>query len=399
MRILVIAQTFPFPPDTGSRNVVLHWLKALATTHDVELLLVDPSEVRCMEIDGLPGVRIRSTGEIPAMSIGKRLARLLESIRKGIPAASLAGMSPLAMDFVARIGKDVQYDVVVLPENATAGYAPLLRGSAPVLLYKHSVQAVDAHEERVRRGVLHPRWLLEEWIVRRFEGKSCHAADLVCTVNAEDARHLERLYDLTRTVHVIPIGVDLSVFPPRDRDPGGRVIAFFGNLAWAANRDAVVWFVREVLPAVRRAFPDARFRVIGPGDDELRAMTTDPHVDFFGRVSALAPALDDVAVGVVPVVSGTGVRFKLLELMSLGIPTVTTSLGKLGTRAVHGEHVLVADDPRQFAQAVITLLSDEALRRRLSTEGPAVARELSWDGISASIRRAVEIVGNMRPSL
>jgi polysaccharide biosynthesis protein PslH len=396
LRVLVIAQTFPYPPDTGSRNVIYHWLRALSETHEVDLLSVDPSAEAPEEIAALPSIRIMNAGQLPGMSLRQRLVRFACSIRQGIPAASLAGMSPRSWEFVARIGNRELYDVVVLPENSTAGYVPLLRGAAPVVLYKHSVHAVDACEDRHRHGALHPRLLLEEWIVRRFEANSCRAADLVCAVNTEDAQDLQRRYRLVNPVQVIPIGVDLSIFPRRRSEPGGRVIGFVGNLSWAANKDAVSWFAHRILPKVCESFPDAVFRVIGPGGDDLQREISDPRVVFAGRVSSVAQELEAVTVGVVPVVSGTGVRFKLLEFLSVGVPAVTTSLGRLGTRCVHDKHVLVANDPEDFARAVTLLLSDGALRKRLSVEGAAIARELSWDTISVTIRHAVETAADLK---
>ena len=395
MRVLVIAQTFPYPPDTGSRNVILHWLRALSESHEVELLSVDPTGEGLEAIPGLPRVRVTNAGECPGMTFGKRIGRLVDSIRKGIPSACLAGLSPRALDVVGRIRDSGRYDAVVLPENASAAYARLFAGAVPVLLYKHSVHAVDAREERHRRGALHPRWLLEEWIVRRFEAETCRAATLVCTVNAEDAKQIEQRYRGTGPVQVIPIGVDLGVFPPRSRDPGGHVIGFVGNLAWSANKDAVLWFAKRVLPKVCDSLPDATFRVIGPGGDDLRKEITDPRVVFAGRVPNVAVELESVAAGVIPVISGTGVRFKLIEFLSVGLPTVTTSLGLLGTGALHGEHVLVADDPEAFARAVVTLLSDGELRARLSASGRTIASKLSWDTISVAIRQAVAEVAEL----
>lgn len=396
MRVLVVAQTFPCPPDTGSRNVVFHWLQALGEHHDVDLLSVDPSGVDPPQAAALPSIRVVDAGQAPGMSLRARMTRIARSVMQGIPAASLAGMGQRAQEFAARIAAEAPYDVIVVPENAAAGFVPLLRGVAPILLYKHSVHAVDAREERLRRGAWHPRWLLEEWIVRRFEGRSYRLADSVCTVNHEDAREIQRRYGRHRAVQVIPIGVDLGVFPRRQRDPGGQVIGFVGNLSWAANKDAVSWFAKRVLPEVAEAFPDVVLRVIGPGGDDLRAQIRDPRVVFAGRVPRVAEALDDIAVCVNPVISGTGVRFKLLEFLSVGVPTVTTSLGRLGTRCIHDDHVLVADEPEAFARSVMSLLSDSALRSRLSERGAAIARELSWDSVSVTIRHAVEAASNSR---
>ena len=389
MRILVIAQTFPYPPDTGSRNVIIHWLQAISGIHEVEFLSVDPSASGSESIPGLPRVRVINAGQPPGNTIQQRLIRLLSAVFKGIPAACLAGFSRDGIEFAARIRRNGGYDVVVLPENATAGYASLLQGAVPILLYKHSVHAVDARDDRIRHGWFNPRWILEAWIVERFESATCRAADLIATVNVEDAQVLEQRYRLKKKVEVIPIGADFGEFPPRAKDPGGWVIGFVGNLDWAANKDAVLWFARHVFPIICESCPNATFRVIGPGGSDLKKEIDDPRVIFTGRVPNVAQELESVTVGVNPVISGTGVRFKLIEFLCVGLPAVTTSLGMLGTGAVHNEHLLVADGPSAFARAVVMLLSNEDLRARLSVNGQKIAASLSWSSVFPKIRHAV----------
>ena len=281
--------------------------------------------------------------------------------------------------------------MVVLAENVVAGYAPILSPFAPVVLLKPSVQAVDAREARRRSGMWHPRWMLEEWMAKRFEGKNCRSATAVCVVNAEDSAYLAKRYHLLRSPEVVPIGVDLSRFPERESDPGGQVIGFFGNLTWGANIDAVRWFANEVIPKVSRVYPGAIFRVIGSGGEDLRQELAGPHMEFAGRVASIPETMDDVTVGVVPVVSGTGVRFKLLEMLSLGVPVVTTRLGALGTGCIHEEHALIADDADSFAAAVIRLVRDADLRKKLTEAGRDLIQSHSWQSFYP---RIVDAIGN-----
>ena len=265
----------------------------------------------------------------------------------------------------------------ILTENVVAGYAPVLSPHAPVVLFKHSIQAVDARDARRRNGMRHPRWVLEEWMVRRFEARTCRAATIVCAVNAEDAAEVSRRYGPAVPVEIVPIGVDLSHFPTRANDPGGQVIAFFGNLTWGANVDAANWFANEILPKVWKQLPSAQFRIFGPGSDALAFANHDPRIGCLGP-SHVPDAMKDATVGVVPVISGTGVRLKLLEMLSLGVPVVTTSLGALGTGCVDRRHALIADDPSSFAEAVIALLRDPDLRRLLKTAGAELVRRHAW---------------------
>jgi glycosyltransferase involved in cell wall biosynthesis len=389
MKVLFIAQPFPYPPNTGSRNLIFHWLEAASQTHDVHLVWIgDPAE-GSDRISELPGVRIDCIAAVPAMEASSRIRRLASAVVMGIPPTSLIGMTDSALSKILRYVRTGYYDVVVLTENVVSGYVPILFAYVPTVLFKHSVQAVDARDARRRYGMWHPRWMLEEWMVTRFEARTCHAATVVCTVNAEDAADLSRRYGLARPAEIVPIGVDLSQFPSRKSDPGGHVIGFFGNLSWGANLDAAKWFIDRILPRVWEKIPSAQFCVIGPGSEQVGLGNRDPRIVSRGP-SHVPDAMSDAVIGVVPVISGTGVRLKFLEMLSLGVPVVTTSLGALGTGCVHSEHALIADDADSFAAAVATLLGDPGLRKKLTQAGQKLIQRHSWQSFYPRILDILE---------
>ena len=389
MKLLFIAQPFPYPPNTGSRNLIFHWLEAASRAHDVHLLWIgDPTEGKD-RIPELPGVKIDSITAIPAMRLVARVRRLATALALGIPPTSLIGMTAPARSELLRRVRTGRYDVIVLTENVVAGYASILSAFAPVVLFKHSVQAVDARDARRHHGMWHPRWMLEEWMVHRFESRSCHSSTVVCSVNAEDRVELARRYRLARAAEITPIGVDHSKFPKREKDPGGWVIGFFGNMSWGANVDAAEWFVDQILPIIWGKLPAAQFRIIGPGSDQVAQGNRDPRIIRL-RSSHIPDVMRDATIGVVPVISGTGVRLKLLEMLSLGVPVVTTSLGALGTGCVHKEHALIADDAGSFASSVVTLLDDAGLRKTLTQSGHKLIQRHSWESFYPQILAVFE---------
>lgn len=395
MKVLFLAQPFPYPPNTGSRNLIFHWLEAVSQAHDVHLMWIGDPAVGRDNIPELRGVKVDCVAAVPATDTPARIRRLATAVVFGIPPTSLVGMTRPARSEILRHVRASSYDVVVLTENVVAGYAPILSTFGPVVLFKHSVQAVDARDARRRNGMWHPRWMLEEWMVRRFEARTCHAATLVCTVNKEDSSDLAQRYRLTKPPQIVPIGVDLSQFPRRERDPGGEVIGFFGNISWGANLDAAKWFVDQILPRVWQKFPSAQFRIIGPGSDRVAVEKRDPRIVCHGP-SHVPDAMKGAVIGVVPVISGTGIRLKLLEMLSLGIPIVTTSLGALGTGCVHGVHALIADDAGLFSDAVIALLGDGALRQKLSQSGSELVKMHSWQSSYPRILNILEEAASMR---
>jgi glycosyltransferase involved in cell wall biosynthesis len=391
MRILFISCGLPYPLDGGGQNLIYHWLEAASTVHDVDLLVIGQQTGAHQFIPGLPKVRIHFSPIQVSRTLWRQAFRQGACLVRSIPATSLVLMPPAVLRQVNDLCDRNRYDLIILTENGVAGFAPLVRSTTPVVLLKHSVHAVDAADQRRRKGQSNPRWILEERIVRRFEAKTCRAATVVCCVNQEDAEQLISRYQLSTPVVPIALGVDLNQLPRRGYDPATKVIGFIGNLSWGANADAVQWFVREVLPRVWQAHPDVKFLVVGPGGEGLRSLSNDTRIQFAGRVANIKDSMSEVTVGVVPVISGTGVRCKLLDMLSMEIPTISTSLGAQGLCGVHGQHWLIADRADSFASSVETLLFDANLRRKLATCGRELARNYSWVSIYPKILDAFDL--------
>ena len=390
MRILFISSMdFPYPLDRGPRYHIHYWLKALTADHDVDFLWVEPSRQRRQTVSQFPSVKVINLGEQPKMALPHRVMRAAWSALSGTPRAALIAMPPAAVEYVRQAVQDRRYDLAIMWANSAAGYTPIFEGTVPTILSRLSVDAVDARDQRKRAGMWHPRWALEEWVARRFEGSTCRAATTICTVNGEDAQDYVRRYRLRNIVRVIPVGVEVREFGIRDREPNTKIVGFVGRLWWDANADAMNWLMQHIAPKIRMAHPQARFRIVGPDGHGLREKYSGPSVEFTGYVPSVRDAMADVAVGVVPVFSGTGMRLKLLELLSMGIPSVTTSLGAAGLPCVDGEHVIVADGADAFAAAVNALLSDAPLRAKLSQKGAELAKRYAWEATEQKVRELV----------
>src|SRR5436189_465277 len=134
-------------------------------------------------------------------------------------------------------------------------------------------------------------------------------------------------------------------------------------MAYLPTVDGVIWFCREVWPRIRAAVPDVTFTICGSSPArEVAALGRLPGVTVTGRVPAVAPYLNRAAVAVVPLRIARGVQNKLLEAMAAGLPTVATTVARTGVVAQEGRDLFVADDPDEFAAAVVRLLRGRVLR-------------------------------------
>lgn len=168
---------------------------------------------------------------------------------------------------------------------------------------------------------------------------------------------------------------------------------FVGALDYEPNTEAVEWFVREVLPLVRRSVPTATVRIVGRGAERVDWVRGEPGVELVGPVDELSTELDRADVSIVPIRVGAGTRLKVVEALANRLPLVTTTVGCEGIDVRTGVNTLIADDEAAFAEACIRLLTDGDLRQRLADSGAELFdRRYDWKGIEASVAELAEDV-------
>lgn len=196
-----------------------------------------------------------------------------------------------------------------------------------------------------------------------MERTSAIASDLVLAITEQERSVLSDEAPTAR-VAIVP-----NIHSLRGSVPGPearRDLFFIGGFEHRPNVDAVQWFVREVLPRIRQAVPDVVFNVVGSKPpDEVLALAS-RHVKVAGYVPDPDPFFDGSRVFVSPLRYGAGMKGKIGQAMSYGLPVVTTSIGAEGMRLVDGENAMIADEPDAFAKAVIRVYRDPSLWGRLS---------------------------------
>lgn len=155
-------------------------------------------------------------------------------------------------------------------------------------------------------------------------------------------------------------------------------IVFSGNLEYHPNIEAVRWFRSAIWPKVRG---ETRWRLVGRNPEAVAGMVAgDERIELIGPVEDAVREIARARVAIVPLVSGSGTRFKILEAWAAGRAVVSTRIGAEGLQARAGEHLLIADDAGEFAGAIARLLKDPGLRRALGDAGRAHYLErFTWD--------------------
>lgn len=272
-------------------------------------------------------------------------------------------------------------DVVHVRQLPMAAYAADL-GTAPRLL--ELIDAETLASSRDRAGTL--RAAIRGRVARAIERRAVRPFPVVTVVADPDAAALRNLVPGAR-VEVIPNGVDAGRFQARPEvtaTPGS--IAFVGAMSFPPNVEAVRWFVADVLPYLRAVRPDVTVTIVGrdPAPAVL-AMADAPGVTVTGGVDDVRPFLARAAVVIAPMVSGSGIKNKILEAMAMQRPVVATSLAAEGLAATPGRDLLVADGAATFAAAVESLLADPIQAASIAAAGRTlVETRYTWEAAAAS---------------
>lgn len=161
-----------------------------------------------------------------------------------------------------------------------------------------------------------------------------------------------------------------------------QLLVFSGTMDFRPNVDAALWFALEVLPLVRQEEPDAHFVIVGQKPHRrLDVLRDRADVMLTGTVEDTRPYIAGAAIYVVPLRMGGGTRFKILEAAAMSRAIVSTSLGCEGFPVENGRELVIADSPRQFADAVVALLRDSSRRAELGAAARAFVQAYDWKNI------------------
>jgi glycosyltransferase involved in cell wall biosynthesis len=284
----------------------------------------------------------------------------------------------------ALIGDD--YDVAVIEHFWCAPYAEVLRPlSRRLILDLHNTESslarTVADSSRWPESVLHRRFsscyerLEKEWLPR-FDAVLATSENEAARVRAFGGHGV-----------VYPNTIAFRPAPALSREDA---VIFTGNLEYHPNIAAVRWFAREIWPCIRARRPGVEWRVVGKNPSAVaRELRGVERAVLVGEVADAVEKLARAKVAVVPLVSGSGTRFKILEAWCAGTAVVSTSLGAEGLEAEAGRDYIAADSPGEFASAVLRLLEDGQERADVAGCGRAVfeqryTTERGWEMLDES---------------
>jgi polysaccharide biosynthesis protein PslH len=391
MRLLALTSDLPYPPTWGAAIRNQQFLKGLASRHQVLLLTyADRHQAAdARELEGTTGIAVRT---VPWQAQERKRLTQLRSVFG--QASHLGGIfhQPAMQAAIDEALAGGRFDAILL-EGSLLGRFEFPPG-VPVVLDEHNIEyeMLARTYQSERSPVRKAFGFVEYRKFRREERAAWRRASHVVFTSERECEAMRRDGAAAPT-SAVPNGVDLDYLRPAPAPAERTNILFTGRIDYRPNTDAVLWFCRDVLPMIHSERPDAVFTVVGSSVPREVRRLAEPRIDITGHVPDVRPYWRRAAVTVAPIRFGGGTRLKVVEAMAAGRPVVSTSLGCEGIDAVPGEHLLVGDTPREFADAVIRLLAEPELAGALAARGRALVEErYGWPGLAWRLEAVLQSV-------
>lgn len=386
MRILVLTQVAIYPPDAGPKIKTLQVLRHLAEHHDVMYCTFVRSPQEIQGVQKLRQICRRVTTVPIKRSRVSDVRYMVESLVTGDSFILRRDDRAEMRAVVRQLLREERIDVLHVDQLNMMRFVPP-EWEGAVILDEHN--AVWQVVERLYAGARNAisRWFLgrEVRLIRRLEGEACRRARVVLAVSEHDRQALREVVGDAVPLEIVPITVDAEHFKSilAARDPQPNHLFTIGTMFWPPNSEGVIWWLRDGYERLRATCPDVKYDIVGARPPQaLRVLAESfSSVHLHGYVADTVPFWTSATVLVVPILSGGGVRVKILEAMAMGVPVVSTTIGAEGLEVINGKHLLLADTPETLALACASILQDKELANDLSQN----ARELILERYDARI--------------
>ncbi|MCS6807773.1 MAG: glycosyltransferase family 4 protein [Bacteroidota bacterium] len=297
-----------------------------------------------------------------------------------------------------------RFDIVHLDHTLMSWYAAVVaayRRSASCILPKvvlrtHNVEYIIQERLAERETIMLKRWYrrYEASLLREFEQRAMEYCDGVIAITSRDAERIRRL-GYAKPLAVVPAGVNTTLYTIQnavlsDSPLHSVQLCYIGGMDWIPNVEAMRYFVEKVMPCVRQALPNCTLHIAGKhmNDEILHFARKYPDVFAYEDVPSAKEFLQARDILVVPLLSGGGMRLKIIEAMALGVPVISTRVGVEGIAACDGEHVVLAETPEEFVRAIQQLCFDASMRRRIVQAARTLVEEqYTWEAV---VRRQLD---------
>ncbi len=387
MRIFVLLSRVPYPLEKGDKLRAFHQIKELSGNNEIILCALNPMskldkqrafrelQPYCQSINFI---------DLPWHGI---IWNMAIALFKGIPMQSGYFYSRRAKRKIILLLNEYKPEHVYCQLVRTAEY--FIKSDLPKTIDYQDVFSYGLKRRCEKTGfLLKPFFRMEYKRLLKYESKVFDSFDNKTIISLPDRRLIE--HPQKEKIHIVPNGVDHGFFSPMEREKKYELV-FAGNMAYPPNVDAANFLIKEIMPLVWGKIPGAKVLLAGASPDRKVLALKSNMVEVSGWLDDIREAYASAKVFIAPMRIGTGLQNKLLEAMSMKIPSITTRLANDALNAKNGEQVLIGDNANELADNILNLLEDTGLYKSIAHNGyKFVNSEYSWEESTAKLEKIMK---------
>jgi len=375
MRIFILLSRIPYPLEKGDKLRAFHQLKELSKNNEIILCALNP-------VSGIDKQKAFSSLQPYCRSINfldlpffGRVINIARAFLSNLPLQAGYFYNHKASREVKRLIKEYKPDHVYCQLIRTAEYVKQI----PIA---KTIDYQDVFSYGMKRRIatssifFRPFVRIEYKRLANYEAEVFDLFDHHTIISIPD-RDLIPHPDSER-IHVILNGVDHEFFKPQDAGKKFEVV-FTGNMAYPPNVDAAVFLAKEIMPLVWKQHPEARLLLAGASPDSRVSALKSEKVSVSGWMDDIRDAYASSRIFIAPMRLGTGLQNKLLEAMSMKLPTITTTLANNALCAINEKEILVGETATSLANHIIRLIDNPATYQQIAENGHRfVKKQYNW---------------------
>lgn len=389
MKILIVAPRIPFPIEKGDKLRLFHQIQFLSQHHEIILIGLTESPD-----DDLSPLKQWCSAVHPIQL--KKWQIVLNLVRA--PGRGL----PIQVGYFYSRHIKSQIQQIIFKHNPDVIYTQLIRSAMYTrnLPFPKVIDFMDCFslntERRAKQSSLAERWFWhwESRQVRRFE-KHCFF-DYDAQVIISEFDRLAMPLHAKHRMQVIPNGIDTAYYQPRPSVTKRVDVLFAGNMGYYPNIKAAQYLIGEIKPLITNKM---RWQIAGARPDPKVKRLAAPDIEVTGWIEDIRSSYAEARLFVAPIWEGAGLQNKILEAMSMGLPTITTPTVNNSIQGIPGQHLMVAQNPAEFRDAIRTLLEDEAYYLQIAENGRNFVRNhYQWNLFNEQLENLLVHVGQSNES-
>ena len=369
MRILQLCNKFVYPPKDGGAIGIFNYTKAFSALGNEVTALAMNTTKHYFDLKKLPD-EIKKIADWIAVDVDNEVKPFsaLKNLLLNRSYNIARFISNAYNDKLIELLHQKEFDIIQLEGLYLSPYLETIRAfsSAKVVMRSHNIEheiweGISKNEKNILK-----RWYLGilSRQLKQYEISRLNKYDLMTSVTERDAQMLKS-FGCELPIHVCAAPYDETILKPDKSnlpmaDPS---VFFIGALDWLPNTEGLKWFLENVWEKIYQQFPELKFYVAGRNMQKNNSLFASDmvglNVVFVGEVENAYNFMNSKGIMIVPLLSGSGIRVKIIEGMALGKTIVSTSLGAEGIPCKDGQNILIADTPEMFAEKIIKCINEK----------------------------------------